>query len=220
MRPCPDHGDRFIIRCPSARRLKAAVADSSRRRPEVYDEIDAIRRGDNRVLLVLVRRVQHGDSEAANLVLWSLLPQACGYIRTRLPLERWRSAVDEFLGLLYLTVRDVALAEPAEALAVKLVQRAKRRYERANKPRVPEPVDADRLADATPPVNDVERRVLARLELERLGGAIADGVVSNRSWHALITARLGLADDYPSGADRMAALRADRKLTAWRNAAA
>jgi hypothetical protein len=220
MRPCPDHGDRFVIRCPSARRLKAAVADISRRRPEVYDEIKAIRHGDNRVLLALVRRVQHGDPEAANVVLWSLLPQTCGYIRTRLPLESWRNAVDELLGFLYLTVRDVAAAEPAEALAVKVVQRAKRRYERANNPRAPEPVDADRLATATPPVNDVERRVLARLELERLSDAIADGVVSHRSWHALITSRLGLADEYPSGADRMAALRADRKLTAWRDAAA
>jgi hypothetical protein len=114
----------------------------------------------------------------------------------------------------------VGVGEPAEALGVKLVQRARRRYERANDRRAPEPVAADRLAAASPPVNDVERRVLARLELQRLCDAIAEGLVSQRCWIALTTARLELSDQYPSGADRMAALRAERRLTAWRNAAA
>jgi hypothetical protein len=140
----PDHGERFVIRCPSARRLKAAVADISRRRPQVDDEIAAIRQGGNQLLLEFVPEVQDGDPDAANLVLWALMPQACGYMRTR--------------------------TRPARLAAT--LRRHRRR-----------------------------RRQPALLD-------------------PLVRARLELSDQYPTGADRMAVLRAERRLTAWRNAAA
>lgn len=220
MRPCSHPDDRFIVRCRSARRLATTIDDLRRRRASVDDEIDGIRAGDNRLVLRLVRRIQHGDRDAANLVLWALLPQLCGYIRTRLPLEEWRHAVDELLALLYLTICDVPMAEGPEALSLKLVQRARRRYERFIYPRAPEPTECSCLSNALPAVNDVERHVLARLELEQLLRAVADGAFSQRGWAALVATRLDLPGQPPSGPERMAVWRIDRKLSAWRSVAA
>jgi hypothetical protein len=220
MRPCTHPDDRFVVRCRTARRLDTTIAELRQQQPDVDEQVAEIRNGDDRLLLGFVRRVQEGDRDAANLVLWALLPRLCGYIRTRLALEDWRIAVDELLALLYLTICDVPSTERPEALAVKLVQRARRRYERFINPRIPEPTEGERLSAALPVVNDVERHVLARLELEQLLHAVADGAFSRPGWAALVATRLEPPRQPPSGPERMAVMRIDRKLAAWRNVAA
>src|SRR5262245_14075794 len=214
MRPYTHPDDRFVVRCRTARRLATTITLLHRQQTDVDEQVADIRNGDDQLLLDLVRRIQDGDRDAANLVLWALLPRLCGYIRTRLAVEDWRGAVDELLALLYLTICDVPSTERPEALAVKLVQRARRRYERFINPRNPEPIECARLEVALPVVNDVERQVLARLELDQLLDAVAYGAFSRRGWAALVATRLDPPHQPPSGPDRMAVMRIDRKLVA------
>jgi hypothetical protein len=163
---------------------------------------------------------QHGDPDAAVVVVWALLPRLCGYFRSCLPVEQWRQAVDECLALNYLTVCDVSMAEKPEFLLHKLITRTRQRYERAVNARRPVPIDNEQLNAITPSIHDVEQQAIARVELDQLRHAVADGIVSQRCWQALVATRLDPTDRITSGADRMAAMRAHRALTAWRDAAA
>jgi hypothetical protein len=81
-------------------------------------------------------------------------------------------------------------------------------------------VDNEQLNATTPSIHDVEQQAIARVELDQLRHAVADGIVSPRCWQALVATRLDPTDRITSGADRMAAMRAHRALTAWRDAAA
>lgn len=209
-----------VISSPGTRRLADTIAVLRRRRPHLDDELAAIRGGNNQLLLTLVRRAQHGDPDAAVVVVWALLPRLCGYFRSCLPVEQWRQAVDECLALNYLTVCDVSMAEKPEFLLHKLITRTRQRYERAVNARRPVPVDNEQLNATTPSIHDVEQQAIARVELDQLRHAVADGIVSPRCWQALVATRLDPTDRITSGADRMAAMRAHRALTAWRDAAA
>lgn len=199
----------------ATRSLEISITRLTRRRPDVRATIDAIRAGDNEVLLRLVHEARAGDSDAASIAIWSLLPRLCAVIRSRMAPPDWRDATDEYLGLAYLTIREVNGGETAAFLADKLIARVRRRHERlvaANRrftghlTRAPhgELVDPYR---GDPPVDE---HALVRVRLRALRDAAhADPEV--RADLALVVAAIQQSAPKP-GPRRMAVLRSRRRL--------
>jgi hypothetical protein len=194
--------------------VELSVTRLTRRRSDVEPTVNAIRAGDNDALLQLVHQARAGDADAATLAIWSLLPRLCAVIRSRMAPADWRCATDEYLGIAYLTIREVRSDEPATFLADKIIARVRRRHERR--------VAADRrfgshLTSTDSPLVDwrasdvaVEEHALARTRLEALrAAAAADARV--RSDVQVVVSALQQSDRVP-GPKRMALLRSRRRL--------
>jgi hypothetical protein len=215
---------RFAPPIPTAatRSLELSVTRLTRRRSDVEATVDAIRAGDNDALLQLVHQARAGDADAATLAIWSLLPRLCAVIRSRMAPADWRRATDEYLGIAFLTIREVRSDEPATFLADKIIARVRRRHERC--------VAADRrfgghLTPADSTLLDwrasdvaVEEHAMIRVQLHKLRNA-ARSDLRVRSDVAIVAATMRESERV-SGSDRMAALRSRRRLAAYLEKAA
>ena len=216
---------RFAPPIPTAatRSLELSITRRTRRRPAVGSIVDAIRAGDNELLLHLVHEVRDGHDDAPTMAIWSLLPRLCAVIRSRMAPPDWRSATDDYIGIAYLAIRDVRKDEPAVFLADKIVARVRRRHERLvaadrrfeehlSKPPQTAPVDW-RSADVP-----VEDHALVRLRLEALRSA-ASADPSVRADVELVASSMHRSERVP-GPQRMAVMRGRRRLIAQLDQAA
>lgn len=207
---------RFAPPIPTAatRSLELSVTRLARRRSDVEATVNAVRAGDNDALLQLVRQAHAGDADAATLAIWSLLPRLCAVIRSRMAPADWRRATEEYLGIAYLTIREVRSDEPATFLADKIIARVRRRHERR--------VAADRrfgghltptdstLLDWRATDVEVEEHALVRVRLHELRDA-ASAYPKVRSDLNVVVASMQQAERVP-GPQRMAVLRSRRRL--------
>lgn len=199
----------------ATRSLELSIARLARRRPDIRATIDAIRAGDNEVLFQLVREARAGDSDAAGIAIWSLLPRLCAVIRSRTAPPDWRDTTDEYLGLAYLTIREANGGETAAFLADKLIARVRRRHERfvaANRRFAGHLTLAPHgeLVDAYRGDPPVDEQALVRVRLRALRDA-AHAEPGVRADLALVVAAMQQSAPKP-GPRRMAVLRSRRRL--------
>jgi hypothetical protein len=186
------------------------------------DTIAAIRDGNDHLLRQLVVRAQAGDADAAITAIWALHPRLCAVVIQRRPIREWRTAIDDYIALAYLTIDNVNTGEPARYLADKIIARTRRRHERANEGW--QVVSCDEWLLETLEafaVENVENQVFALLELEHLVQAVDDGLLTNAAWRNLISLRIGRSPDQPAtDLERSSLVRAQRRLDNWRAEAA
>jgi hypothetical protein len=216
---------RFAPPIPTAatRSLELSITRLARRRPDIRATIDAIRGGDDEALLGLVHEARAGHSDAAAIAIWSLLPRLCAVIRSRMATPDWRSAVDDYIGIAYLTIREVKENEGADFLADKVVARVRRRHERVvaadrrfaehlSKP--PQTTSLDwRSADVP-----VEDHALIRARLQTLRAAATSDPSVRADVHIVVSTML--QSDRVPGPRRMAVLRSRRRLSLYLDDAA
>ena len=211
-----------IIDSPTTRQLATHVRTVAQHRGSLLETITAIRQGDNGALQQLVVQAQRGDADAAIVVIWALHPRLCAVVIRRRPVREWRSTIDDYITLAYLTIDDVKPGEPVAFLADKIIARTRRRHERA--------IEGDQTITCLEPVlealgavsaDNVETQVLARLELGELVRAVETGLLTPAAWRNLINLRIARDGDGPtSDLERSSLLRAQRRLNAWRAEAA
>lgn len=215
---------RFAPPIPTAatRSLELSVTRLARRRSDVEATVDAIRAGDNDALLHLVHQARAGDADAATVAIWSLLPRLCAVIRSRMAPADWRRATEDYLGIAYLTIREVRSDEPATFLADKIIARVRRRHER----RVAAyrrfgshltPTDSTLVRWRATNVA-VEDHALIRVRLEALRAAVAADPRVRSDVH--LVASTGQQPDRVPGPKRMAVLRSRRRLSRYLDNAA
>lgn len=207
---------------PTTRQLAAHIRAMSSRDTSLDDTIAAIRDGNNRLLHQLVVRAQAGDTNAAISAIWALHPRLCAVVIQRQPTRNWRTAIDDYIALAYLTMDNVDTAESSAYLADKIIARTRRRHERATERDEAINCEEWRLeALGAFAVDNVENQVLARLELDELVQAVADGLLTNAAWHNLISLRIGRSANQPTtDLERSSLMRAQRRLDNWRAEAA
>lgn len=208
------------IHSPGTRGLAAYVRTIRRREPSFDQLVDAVREGDNLALHALLARAQHGETDAAATVIWALLPRLAAVIINRQPVHEWHAAMDDYLGVTYLTLVDVDLAAPADHLSDKIIARTRRRIERSKTERPLALCDPDQLAAVTASGDDVERRALARAQLSALTTAVDSGLLDAEAWQNLLEVRLVAEPGTVSARRRKAASRARIRLHEWSSRAA
>ena len=119
------------INSTGTRRLAIEICAMRRRQPALDDTVQAIRIGNECVLHALVVGAQRGDSDAALTAIWALLPRLAAVVISRLPIQEWHRAIDEYLTFTYLTIIDVDADKPPFLLGDKIISRTRRRSERA-----------------------------------------------------------------------------------------
>ena len=204
-----------IINSIGTRRLDTEICGMRRRQPTLDDTIQAIRSGNDRLLHALVGRAQRGDSDAALTAIWALLPRLAAVVISRLPIQEWHGAIDEYLTFAYLTIVDVDVDKPPFFLGDKIISRTRRRYERALEI---EPVvlcEPGMLAAVGPADDDVEERVLAIIGVEELVRAVRGGLLERHAWDTLLRTRFGSEPGTASTRERKTASRARRRLVEW-----
>jgi hypothetical protein len=209
-----------IINSNGTRQLASQIEPLRRRQPTLDHTIEAIRRGDDRVLHDLVVRAQGSDSDAAVTALWALLPRLAAVVINRLPVQEWHQSIDDYLTFTYLTIVDVDTDTPPLLLSDKIISRTRRRYERAMKI---EPVVLCRpglLARFGSADSDVEERALAMICLDELVSVVRGGLLDKRAWDTLIRTRFNADPGTTSARERKAASRAQRRLVEWSKEAA
>ena len=210
------------LNSPTTRQLGAHIRALSRRDTSLDGTIAAIRNGNNHLLHQLVVRAQAGDTNAAITAIWALHPRLCAVVIQRQPMREWRTAIDDYIALAYLTIANVNTAESSAYLADKIIARTRRRHERANEDWQVSSCDEWLLESLGALAEEnVETQVLARLELDELVQAVADGLLTNAAWHNLINLRIGRSPDQPAtDRERSSLRRAQRRLDNWRAEAA
>ena len=160
-------------------------------------------------------RAQRGDADAAVTAVWALLPRLGAVVMNRLPVGEWRPGIDEYLTFAYLAIADVDTDQSPFLLADKIISRTRRRYERATKVR-PVLVCEPGLLEALGPVdNDVEERVLAKIDLDEVACAVRDGLLEQSAWDTLLAVRFSAERRGTSARERKAASRAQLRLVQW-----
>ena len=183
------------------------------RRPEVAALVVAIRNGDNDRLHDLIRQAQAGDGDAALTAIVALLPRLCKVILRRMPTHLWRSSIDDYLTIAYLTIADIAPTESPAFLSDKIVARTRRRHERQQTDPPFVPLAYLERADEECPT--VEESAIARLELERLSDALHSGDVRSDDWAQVTAAAFGKKPAQArSDAERQHLVRIRRRLAA------
>lgn len=210
------------LNSPTTRQIAAHIRTLSNRDTSLDATIAAIRNGNNHLLHQLVASAQAGDTNAAITAIWALHPRLCAVVIQRQPTREWRTAIDDYIALAYLTIDNVNTAEPATYLADKIIARTRRRHERANQDEQAINCEQWRLeALGAFAVDNVENQVIAHLELEDLAQAVADGLLTPTAWNNLINLRIGRSPNQPAtDPERSSLRRAQRRLDTWRAEAA
>lgn len=210
------HSERHaIINSPGTRRLAAEIRTLRRRDTALDDTVANIRNGDNHAMQTVITSAQRGDADAAATALWALLPRLSSVVLSRRPPHAWRASIDDYLTIAYLTLLDVDVTAPPTFLSDKIVARARRRYERAER-RGPEESQGPEVLDRhEAPHSSVEDEALARIAMHELADAVAGGAVSTESWETLVKVRFQLPPGQASARDRKVASRARQRLTEW-----
>ncbi len=204
-----------IINSTGTRRLVAQVGTIRRRQPTLDDSVHEIRAGNERVLHALVVRTQGGDSDAAVTAIWALLPRLAAVVINRLPIQEWHQAIDDLLAVAYLTIVDVDANQPPYFLSDKIISRTRRRYERTTEGEPIALCEPGMIAAFGSADNDVEERVLARVELDELLVAVRSGLLEKPAWETLLRTRFSDEPGTASARDRQASSRAQRRLVDW-----
>ena len=204
-----------IINSTGTRRLASEIQAMRRREPALDDTIQAIRSGSGRVLHALVVRAQRGDSDAAVTAIWALLPRLAAVVISRLPIQEWHCAIDDYVTFAYLTIVDVDADKPPFLLADKIISRTRRRYERAIEIESVVLCEPGILAAVGPADNDVEERVLAIIRVNELVRAVRGGLLEKHAWDTLLRTRFGSEPGTVSARERKTVSRAQRRLVEW-----
>lgn len=209
-----------IINSTGTRRLATEICAMRRRQPALDDTVQAIRSGNECVLHALVVGAQRGDSDAALTAIWALLPRLAAVVISRLPIQEWHRAIDEYLTFTYLTIIDVDADKPPFLLGDKIISRTRRRYERALEFDPVVLCEPGMLAAVGPANNDVEVRVLAIISVNEVARAVRGGLLEKHAWDTLLRTRFGNEPGTASARERKVASRAQRRLVEWSGEAA
>lgn len=212
-RPC--------INSRSVRQLSAHIRTLRRRNIELDEIVNRIQNKDNATLHELVIRTQRGDPEAAAIAIWALLPHMCAVVARRRPLEAWAPTIDHYISIAYLVIIDIRPDEPIDHLGDKIVSRTRLRHERAAANRRSIPVVHDILDSLGPRTDELELRVVARLEIESLAASLRNGLVKPEAWQAFAARKFDDATTTTAtDAQRSRLARTQRRLREWRAEAA
>lgn len=212
------------ITSPGTTHLAQAARGLRARHPSLDKDVADVHHGDNCQLHQMIVHAQTGDEDAALTAIWALLPRLCAVVIQRHPVHAWSTTIDDYIALSYLTIADVNTAGSTAFLADKIIARTRRRYERASERERDRPVACDEqlleaLGGCT--MDNLEDRVLARLELDGLLQAVRDGLLTPGAWGNLVGLRVGRSPDRPAtDSERTALRRAQRRLDDWRAEAA
>jgi hypothetical protein len=202
-----------LIDTNSTRQLRRHVERLCRRHPPFLAAIDAIRAGDGHPLLDLARRAQAGDDDATLVAIAALLPSLCKVVLSRFPSGAWSAAIDDYLSIVFIVIRDLPDHDGPAFLADKIIARTRRRHERQVYAHQPVPAPDDFLIRHGPHADDTEHTALVRMRLAAVVNAVRSEAVSTEEWQRILVASFGDAPEAPvPDRERRAVFRARRRL--------